>query len=212
MLDQDVRPYPAQTRSRRFQGGRPPAVGCAFRPRQAAAGVGSAAAADFARHAAPSEPRSVPSMQEFRSSSLRSFTRSRVYFEFSAGDWACPSGASEGQFAARSSAVGLLTCGGDEDGPAPSAVLGIGDVQQVTSSGRRGFRGLPGGTHRTRQDHPLARCQRGSVTARTAPSLCDRAGQLAAPGISYRFCRCADTLTGEHDGAVARPTDNGDRR
>jgi len=27
-----------------------------------------------------------------------------------------------------------------------------------------------------------------------------------------RLCRCADTLTGEHDGAVARPTDNGDRR
>jgi hypothetical protein len=33
-----------------------------------------------------------------------------------------------GSFAARSSAVGLLTCGGDEDGPAPGAVLGVGDV------------------------------------------------------------------------------------
>src|ERR1022692_2808954 len=94
-----------------------------------------------------------------------------------------------GSFAARLSAVGLLTCGGDEDGPVPSAVLGIGDVSEVTSSGRRGFRGLPGGTHCTLQDHPLARCQRGRVTAWTAESLCDRVGPLAAPGISYRFCR-----------------------
>jgi hypothetical protein len=180
------------------------------RPRSATESAGDHHAGP--RPATCGNGRSAYGRQEVRSSSLRSSTRSRAYFECSAGDWACPSGASEGQFAARSSAVGLLTCGGDEDGPAPSAVLGIGDVQQVTSSGRRGFRGLPGGTHRTRQDHPLARCQRGSVTARTAPSLCDRAGQLAAPGISYRFCRCADTLTGEHDGAVARPTDNGDRR
>jgi hypothetical protein len=37
-------------------------------------------------------------MQEVRSSNLRSSTRSRAYFECSAGDWTCPSGGFEGQF------------------------------------------------------------------------------------------------------------------
>jgi hypothetical protein len=35
--------------------------------------------------------------------------------------------APQGHLRVSLSAVGLLTCGGDEDGPAPGAVLGIGD-------------------------------------------------------------------------------------
>src|ERR1022692_1941351 len=55
------------------------------------------------RHTGPrpatcGDGRSVHGMQEVRSSSLRSSTRSRAYFECSAADWTCPSGASEGQF------------------------------------------------------------------------------------------------------------------
>jgi hypothetical protein len=39
-----------------------------------------------------------------------------------------PQGHLRVSFEASLSAVCLLTCGGDEDGPAPGAVLGIGDV------------------------------------------------------------------------------------
>jgi hypothetical protein len=41
----------------------------------------------------------------------------------------------------------------------------------------RGFRGLRGGTHCALQDHLLARCQRGSVTAWTAESRRDPAAR-----------------------------------
>ena len=78
-----------------------------------------------------------------------------------------PQGHLRGSFAARSSAVGLLTCGGDEDGPAPGAVLGIGDVQEVTSSGQYRFSGLPARC----AAHCKIICYRGASGGVSSPEL-----------------------------------------
>jgi hypothetical protein len=59
--------------------------------------------------------------------------------------------------------------------PAPCWAVVMGKRSRVPAG--RSFRELPGGTHCTLQDHPLARRQRGRVTARTAENGRDPAAR-----------------------------------
>jgi hypothetical protein len=109
-------------------------------------------------------------MQEVRSPSLRSSTRSRAHFECSTADRACPSGHLRGSFTASLSAVGLLTCGGDEDARLPAPCWALVMCKRSRVQGKYRFPGLPARCAAL-QDHLLLRCQRGSVIAGTAAMM-----------------------------------------